>query len=63
MVRRVREQAKREEKTYPVLVRIKTSDVAGAGTSAAAFISLYGTEGQALKQVRRNIVNLMTLLK
>ena len=52
MVRRVRLQPQKEEKTYPVLLRVKTSAMAGAGTSAAVFVSLYGTTGDALKQVR-----------
>ena len=53
MVRRVRPQPKEEEKTYPVLLRIKTSALEGAGTSAAVFVSLHGTTGEALKQVLR----------
>ncbi len=51
MVRRVRPEAKKDEKAYPVLVRVRTSALSGAGTTAAAFVSLYGTTGEALKQV------------
>ena len=51
MVRRVRPEAAKDAHTYPVLVRVRTSTVAGAGTSAAVFVSLFGTTGQALKQV------------
>jgi hypothetical protein len=51
MIRRVRPEVKKEEKTYPVLLRVRTSAINGAGTSAAVFVSLYGTTGEALKQV------------
>lgn len=51
MIRRVRADVAADAKTFPVLVRVKTSSVAGAGTSAAVFVSLYGTTGEALKQV------------
>jgi hypothetical protein len=50
MVRRVHQPAS-DDKAYPVLVRVRTSVVKDAGTSAAVFISLYGTTGTALKQV------------
>ncbi len=51
MIRRVRPSAPQDEKAYPVLVRVRTSALSGAGTTAHAFISLYGTTGEALKQV------------
>ena len=44
-----------DAKTFPVLVRVRTSSIAGAGTSAAVFISLYGTTGEALKQVKLSL--------
>jgi hypothetical protein len=51
MIRRNRPEAAAAAKAYPVLLRVKTSAVRGAGTSAAVYVSLYGTTGTALKQV------------
>jgi hypothetical protein len=43
-------QVPKDEKTYPVLLRVRTSAAAGSGTTAAVFVSLYGTTGETLKQ-------------
>ena len=51
MVRRALPASADNKKAYSVLVRVRTSAAKDAGTSAAVFISLFGTTGAALKQV------------